>query len=164
MQRGEGREPAVRRVRSVSLESNPFTNSKTLCWNDQQYGPFHYIPLEGFVFLEITADQISFLKQWSSCQCCLCVCKSTRGNYFYRNAEKRGESSHSYGFSTNIISERSGSLENLEVIWQYIKDEISDRISSKQAREKDEPLALGKFWCAFLQFPEKIHRLLHSAL
>lgn len=162
MQQGEGREPVVRRVKSVSPKSNPFANSKILCWSDHQYGRFHYIPLEGSVFSEIIADQINFLKQWSSCQCSLCVC--THGNYFYRKTEKRAKNFRSYRFSTNISSERSGSLENLVVIWQYVKDEISERVSSRQKGEKDKPLALGRPWCALLQFPEKIHHLLHTVL
>lgn len=52
-----------------------------------------------------------------------------------------------------MSAEISGWLENLVVIWQYIKDEISDRVSSGQKRE-DEP-RLGEVPVRFAPVPRK---------
>lgn len=50
-----------------------FCKEKKCCWSDHQNGWFHYVPLDSFVSLGIIAEEINFLKQRSSCHCCLCM-------------------------------------------------------------------------------------------
>lgn len=69
------------------------------------------------MFSEITTDQINFLKQRSSCQCCLCVCVKVHMEIISTEIQrKEGRSLHSYTFSMNISSERSGLLENVVLL------------------------------------------------
>lgn len=67
------------------------------------------------MFSEIIADQINFLKQFRQLPV-LSVCVYTWKLFLQKDREKSKKSFRSYSFSTNISSERSGSLESLVVI------------------------------------------------